>query len=104
MYDHIYESYHFLSSKFPKGLNFIIAGDTIELDLEPIISLNQKFVQVVKKPTRIDPVSGKKSLLNPIITTLAAYYQEPECLDPLDVDNKRNVKKIRSPDSPHGAN
>ena len=29
-YDHVYEAYHYLSSKFPKGLHFIIAGDTNE--------------------------------------------------------------------------
>ena len=34
MYDHIYEAYHILNSKYQKGLHFIIAGDTNDLKLE----------------------------------------------------------------------
>ena len=33
LYDHIYDAYHSLSSKYQRGLHFIIAGDTNELNL-----------------------------------------------------------------------
>ena len=92
-YDHIYETYHYLNSKYTKGLHFLIAGDTNELDVDPIISLSPKLTQVVNKPTRIDPNTGKESLLDTIITTLSSFYQEPICVDPLDVDNDKQGKK-----------
>ena len=92
LYDHIYEAYHMLNAKFQRGLHIIIAGDTNELNLNPILSLSHKMLQVVKQPTRYNPTTGEGSLLDPIITTLAKYYQEPECIDPLDADNSRKGK------------
>ena len=92
LYEHIDEVFHKLSSKYQRGLHFIIAGDTNELNLDPILSLNHKFQQVVKQPTRIDPKTGRESLLDPVITSLSAYYQEPECIDPLDVDSDKKEK------------
>ena len=89
MYDHITEAFHILNSKYQRGLHFIIAGDTNDLNLDRILCLSPKMVQVVKMPTRIDPITGKESLLDPIITTLSSYYREPACLDPLDTDNKK---------------
>ena len=38
--DHISETYHLLCSKFQSGLHFIMAGDTNDLKLEPILNLN----------------------------------------------------------------
>ena len=92
-YDHLYEAYHFLNSKYPKGFHFIIAGDTNELNLDPILSLSPRLVQVVQKPTRIDPKTGKESILDTIMTTLSAYYQEPNCIAPLDIDINKIGKK-----------
>ena len=80
--DHIAESYHFLCSKYPSGLYFILAGDTNELKLNPILNLSPNFKQVVSSPTRMDP----PKMLDPIITTLSKYYQSPVCLPPLDND------------------
>ena len=91
--DHISDAFNVLSAKYGNGLFFCIAGDTNELKLEPILSLTPNFVQVVNKPTRIDPVSGREDILDPIITTLAPFYQEPQCLDPLDPDPDKNGKK-----------
>ena len=38
LHDHIAEAYSILSTKYEKGLNFIIAGDTNELNLTPILN------------------------------------------------------------------
>ena len=93
MLDHISEAYNLLSAKYGKGLHFCIAGDTNELKLNSILNLNPKLVQVVTKPTRIDPKTGVEVILDPVITTLSAFYQEPLCLDPLDSDPDKNGKK-----------
>ena len=78
--DHIAETYHLLCSKYQSGLHFIMAGDTNDLKLDSILSLSPQLVQVVRTPTR------KSAILDPIITTLAKYYQSPVCLPPLDAD------------------
>ena len=74
-------------------MEFIIAGDTNDLKLDPILSLSPRFHQIVKNWTRLDP----PALLDPIITTLSSYYQVPECLEPLDADpdkDKRSDHRI----------
>ena len=91
--DHISDAYNLLSAKYGNGLHFCIAGDTNELKLEPILNLSPNFIQVVNKPTRIDSKSGLEMILDPIITTLSSFYQEPLCLDPLDPDPDKNGKK-----------
>ena len=78
--DHIAETYHMLSSKYLDGLHFILAGDTNDLKLDAILSLSPNLKQVVTSPTR------KDKILDPIITTLAKFYQLPVCLPPLDND------------------
>ena len=80
--DHISNSFNILSTKYGRGLEFIIAGDTNDLNLEPILSLSPKFQQIVKDWTRMNP----PALLDPILTTMPSYYQVPECLEPLDAD------------------
>ena len=80
--DHIAESYHLLSSKYPSGLHFILAGDTNYLKLDSILNLSPNLKQLVDSPTRLDP----PQMLDPIITTLSKYYQTPICLPPLDND------------------
>ena len=42
--------------------------------------------QVVQDPTRLNP----PRILDPIITTLAPYYQLPRCLPPLESDSNSN--------------
>ena len=74
--DHIAETYHLLSSKYQDGLHFILAGDTNDLKLDPILNLSPNLKQVVTCPTR------KDKILDPIITTLAKFYQTPMCLPP----------------------
>ena len=91
--DHISESYNILKSKYGQGLHFIIAGDTNELKLNSILSLNSNMVQIVTKPTRIDSKSGREVIIDPIITTLSQFYQVPLCLDPLDCDPDKNGSK-----------
>ena len=91
--DHVSEAFNMLSAKFGKGLHFCIAGDTNELKLDSILSLSSNLVQVVTKPTRIDPKTGAEALLDPVIMTLSQYYQEPLCLDPLDPDPDKDGKK-----------
>ena len=90
--DHIAESYHFFSTKYGRGLHFILAGDTNELKLDSILALSPSLVQVVQKPTRIDPITGSQKILDPIIMTLSTYYQEPQTLAPLDPDPDKDGK------------
>ena len=87
--DHISDAYNILSTKYGRGLHFCIGGDTNDLKLDPILSLSQSFVQVVQKWTRMNP----PAILDPVIMTLANYYQEPLCLDPLDPDPDKNGAK-----------
>ena len=84
--DHISEACTILSTKYEKGLHFIIAGDTNDLNLAPILSLSPNLAQIVNKPTRVDHVTGVESILDPVITTLRSYYQVPKCLSPLNFD------------------
>ena len=86
--DHIAESYHLLCSKYQNGLYFILAGDTNELKLNSILNLSPNFKQCVSCPTRLDP----PKILDPVITTLSKYYQEPVCLPPLDNDPDKDGK------------
>ena len=87
--DHISDAFNILSTRYGRGLHFILAGDTNDLKLEPILSLSPNLKQIVKKWTRMDP----PALLDPIITTLSNFYQEPMCLDPLDSDPEKNGVK-----------
>ena len=89
MLDHISDAFNLLSTKYGRGLHYILAGDTNDLNLDPILSLSPNFQQIVKKWTRMDP----PALLDPIITTLSQFYQEPLCLDPLDADPDKNGVK-----------
>ena len=80
--DHIAQVYGQFSAKYKKGLHWILAGDTNDLNLNPILSLNTNFKQLVMNPTRMNP----PRILDPIITSLSDFYQMPECLPPLDCD------------------
>ena len=82
-----------MSTTFGEGVHFIIAGDTNELRLKPIMDLSPTFVQIVTKPRRHDKNTGKKAMLDPIIMTLSKYYQSPEILSPLDADPDTNGKQ-----------
>jgi hypothetical protein len=75
--------------KYGRGLEFVIAGDTNDLNLDPILSLTPRFQQIVKDWTRMDP----PALLDPILTTMSRLYQVPECLEPLDADPEKGGKK-----------
>ena len=86
--DHIAQVYNILSAKYNRGLHWIICGDTNDLRLEPILMLNPNFKQVVRNFTRMNP----PRILDPIITTLSAFYQVPQCLPPLDPDPDSNGK------------
>ena len=90
--DHMAEAYNILSTKYQRGLHFLIAGDTNDLNLTPILNLSPNLLQIVKKPTRIDPVTCVEAILDPIITSLGAYYQTAQCLPPLDPDPESNGK------------
>ena len=87
--DHISDAFHILNMKYGRGLEFVIAGDTNDLNLEPILNLSPRFHQIVQDWTRMDP----PALLDPILTTLSSFYQVPECLEPLDADPDKDGKK-----------
>ena len=82
LFDHIAETYHYLSAKYGSNIQYVIAGDTNRLNLSPILSLSHSLVQVVKLPTRLNP----DRMLDPIITTMAKYYEEPVTMPPLNPD------------------
>ena len=83
--DHVAEAYNVLCTKYGQNLDFILAGDTNGLKLAPILSLDQRMTQVVTKWTRNNP----PAILDPIITTLSRFYQEPNYLEPLSVDPEK---------------
>ena len=87
--DHISDAYNILSSKFGRGLQFILAGDTNDLKLDSILNLSPNMRQIVQDWTRLNP----PALLDPVITTMAKFYQKPECLEPLDADPEKNGAK-----------
>ena len=87
--DHISDAFNILSTKYGRGLHFVIAGDTNDLKLDPILSLSPNLRQIVKDWTRMDP----PAILDPILTTLHSFYQIPVCLDPLDPDPDTDGKK-----------
>ena len=87
--DHIADAFNILSSKYGRGLHFLIAGDTNDLNLDPIISLSPNLRQIVTSYTRMNP----PAILDPVITTMSKFYQEPVCLEPLDVDEDKNGSK-----------
>ena len=80
LYDHIAETFHFLSAKYGSNLQYVIAGDTNRLSLKPILSLSHSLSQVVKLPTRLNP----DRMLDPIITTMARYFEEPVTMPPIN--------------------
>ena len=80
--DHVAETYNFLSTKYGKGLYWMLAGDTNDLKLDAILNLSPTMKSLVKKPTRRNP----DSILDNILTDMAKWYQSPECLEPLDAD------------------
>ena len=87
--DHISDAFNILSTKYGRGLHFVLAGDTNDLKLDPVLSLSPNFKQIVKKWTRLNP----PALLDPIITTLSSFYRDPLCLEPLYSDPDKNGVK-----------
>ena len=86
--DHIADVYNTLKTKHGRGLHWILAGDTNDLKLGPILRLNSNLKSIVKKSTRINPKNPHKvRILDNIITDLHKWYQEPKCLAPTDPDN-----------------
>jgi hypothetical protein len=83
---HISETYNLLCSKYNDGLYFIIAGDTSDLKLDPILNLSPNMRQVVTDFERMNP----PRILDPILTTMAKFYQPPLCFPPLDPDPDSN--------------
>ena len=81
--DHISDTYTFLTRKYGLGTHFILAGDSNDLKLEPVLNLNHRFVQIVQHNTRMNP----PALLDPVLMTLSQFYQVPVCLDPLAPDS-----------------
>ena len=88
LFDHIAETYHYLSAKYGNHIEYILAGDTNRLNLSPILNLSPRLAQVVKVPTRLNP----DVTLDPIITTLRKYYMEPVTKPPINPDVNSNGK------------
>ena len=88
LFDHVAETFHYLSAKYGSNIQYAIAGDTNRLNLSPITSLSHNLVQVVKCPTRLNP----DRMLDPIITSMSKYYLEPETMPPINPDKNSNGK------------
>ena len=88
LFDHIAETYHYLSAKYGNHIEYVIAGDTNRLNLSPILNLSPRLAQVVKVPTRLNP----DVTLDPIITTMKKYYMEPVTKPPINPDANSNGK------------
>ena len=86
--DHISDAFNIMSTKYSRGLHFILSGDLNHLNIDPILSLSPKFTQIVTDYTRLNP----PAILDPIIMTLPHMYQTPVCLDPLDADDTSGGK------------
>ena len=84
--DHINQAFNIISSKYGDGLHYIISGDSNDLKLDNILNLSHNMKQLVSNVTRLAP----PAMLDPIISTLGAYYQQPACLPPLDPDPDSN--------------
>ena len=82
MHDHIAETYNFLSTKYGKGLYWLMAGDTNDLSLGPILNLSPNLRSLVTKPTRLNP----DSILDNVISDMGKWYQSPDTLPPLQAD------------------
>ena len=80
--DHIAETYNFLNAKYGKGTYWILAGDTNDMKLDPILHLSPNLKSVVTNPTRLNP----DRILDNIITDLGKWYQSPVCLPPIGAD------------------
>ena len=57
LHDHIAEAYNIISTKYTRGLHFIIAGDTNNLNISQIINLSPNLSLIVNKPKRVDKVT-----------------------------------------------
>ena len=84
--DHISDTYNYLSTKYKKGLHWILARDANDLKLDSLLSLDPNMKQVVQDQTRLR--SKPPGILDPILTTLSDYYQRPICLPPLRSDSQ----------------
>ena len=80
--DHINQAFNVISTKFKSGLHFILAGDTNDLKLGNIINLTSNMKQLVSGVTRLNP----PAMLDPVMSTLGRFYQQPVCLPPLNPD------------------
>ena len=83
LFDHVAQTFYYLKSKYGKGLEFIISGDTNRLNLVPILNLSPDLQQVVKVPTRLNP----DKTLDKIISTMQKFYSEPVTKPPLFPDS-----------------
>ena len=76
--DHIDQAFHIISAKYQRSLHFILAADSNDLKLDSILSLSSQMRQMVKGFTRLNP----PKIIDPIITTLHLFYQEPTIIPP----------------------
>jgi hypothetical protein len=64
------QAFNLISTKYGEGLHFMNAGDTNDLKLDNILNLSDGMKQLVKDVTRLNP----PAMLDPIMSTLGAYY------------------------------
>ena len=69
-----------LLNSFPDA-GIIISGDRNDLGIDRLLSIDTSLSQIVNKNTR-----GAK-VLDVVITNLGAYYDEPQIVPPIQVDD-----------------
>ena len=85
--DHINQAFHTISTvQYTRGLQFILAADSNNLKLDNILNLSSQMRQMVTGFTRLNP----PKMIDPILTTMHMYYQEPVIFPPLDPDPDSN--------------
>ena len=82
LYDHFAEAFNVIQTKYGRNIQYAFCGDSNRLDLDPIINLSPGFQQVVKVPTRFNPLAT----LDTIISSLSRYYIDPITKPPIGVD------------------
>ena len=78
--DHMTFTLQNLLNTFPEA-GILICGDRNDLGIDRLLSIDTSLSQIVNKNTR-----GAK-ILDVILTNLGAYYDEPEIVPPIEVDD-----------------
>ena len=69
-----------LLNTFPKA-GILISGDRNDLGIDRLLIIDPSLRQIVNKGTR------KQKILDVVLTNLAVFFNEPDVVDPIGVDD-----------------